>query len=682
MTGGLIQLVSSGKQDGYLTFNPQITFFKKIYRRHTIFGIEFLSTTPDQQPEYNNRVTFILNNISDLISRCYVEITIPTLSFTESATVTNLKQNQLQNLQNQYNKWFTLYTNLKNYCSIEILLYQNVTQLLQSINITLNLLKQNVIKFNSKYKATKNSLQNLIVDSVFSQINLTGYILQLNLMIVSNDYTPYNTATEININDLTTNINVYYNNIITNLKYYYSNYIFYKKQYNNLNNKNVPFAWNKNLAHIFFNDFEVEIGGQTIESYSLEQSIIYQTHHLPAEQTDNYNIMIGNTGNLNAFDNTTKVGQTLLIPLNFWFCKDIGCALPTVALANANVSINLKINSLKNLLYFEDLEQEYYNFLVVTVPNDKVTQKTLNYSSFTLDQETNLITYKCTNITYGLLAINYPSLESVDKNDDLTEILNLYGIKINNQLVMELKQWINFRKNYTKDQNVINPGANNNFLQYYSSVPKPQISLITESVYLDDVERNKFASVKLEYVVEIFQENVYDIENQALVSGEFSIDRPVKELTWITQPKLLVNGLTEYGKTYITDFEFKQFFTSDYYSNRSITLNYQDIIKPIYDYKFFNPVQSYQYFNNSLLEGVYCYNFGLYPEENQPSGTANFSMFKGKLFNFVLDKNFLAQYFNTTFNPLQFGLTLTFMARSYNFFIVEKGYGRMVFATG
>lgn len=681
MTGGLIQLVSSGKQDGYLTFNPQITFFKKIYRRHTIFGIEFLETKPDQQPEYNNRVTFILNNISDLISRCYIEITIPTLSFTESATVTNLKQNQLQNLQNQSNKWYTLYTNLKNYCSIEILLYQNVTQLLESINITLNLLKQNVIKFNSKYKTTKNSLQNLIVDSVFSQIDLTGYILQLNLMIVSNDYTPYDTTIEININDLTNNINKYYKNMITNLNYYYSNYMYYKRQYNILNNKNVPFAWNDNLAHVFFTDFEVEIGGQSIEKYSLEQSIIYQKHHLPEEQTANYNTMIGNTGNLSKFDNNIKVGQTLLIPLNFWFCKDIGCALPTVALANANVSVNLKINSLQNLLYFEDLEQEYYNFLVVTVNNDGITQKTLNYSNFTLDTNTNLITYYCSNITYGLLAINYPSLASVDKNDDLTEILNLYGKTVNNELIMELKEWINFRKNYTKDQNVINPGANNNFLQYYSSVPKPQISLITESVYLDDVERNKFASVKLEYVVEIFQENIYDIENQGLVNGEFSIDRPVKELTWITQPKLLLNGFTEYGKTYLTDFQFKQFFTSDYYSNLSISLNYQDIIKTIYDYNFFNPLQSYQYFNNSLLDGVYCYNFGLYPEENQPSGTANFSMFKGKLFNFVLNKNFLAEYFDPTFNPSQFGLTLTFMARSYNFFIVEKGYGRMVFAT-
>jgi hypothetical protein len=468
--------------------------------------------------------------------------------------------------------------------------------------------------------------------------------------------------------------------MITNLKYYYSNYIYYTKQYNNLNNKNVPFAWNKNLAHIFFTDFEIEIGGQSIEKYSLEQSLIYQKHHLPAEQTANYDVMIGNTGNLSTFDNSTKVGQTLLIPLNFWFCKDIGCALPTVALANSNVSLNLKINTLKNLLYFEDLEQEYYNFLVVTVPKDITTQVTLNYSSLSLDINTQLITYHCTNITYGLLEINYPSLASVDGNDDLTEILTLYGKTVNNQRIMELNEWLNFRRNYKKDQNVINPGANNNFIQYYSLVAKPQISLITESVYLDDIERNKFASVKLEYVVEIFQENIYDIENQGLVSGEFSIDRPVKELSWITQPKLFVNGFTEYGKTYITDFQFNQFIKNSYYNSLSITLNQQDIIKPIYDYNFFNHLQSYQYYNNSLPDGVYAYNFGLYPEENQPSGTANFSMFKGKLFNFVLNKNFLIEYFNTTFNPNQFGLTLTFMARSYNFLIVEKGMGRMVFA--
>ena len=40
MAGGLLQIVASGAQDVYLTGNPQITFFKVVYRRHTNFSME------------------------------------------------------------------------------------------------------------------------------------------------------------------------------------------------------------------------------------------------------------------------------------------------------------------------------------------------------------------------------------------------------------------------------------------------------------------------------------------------------------------------------------------------------------------------------------------------------------------------------------------------------------------
>ena len=40
MAGALIQLVAQGVQDLYLTTDPQITFFKIIYRRHTNFSVE------------------------------------------------------------------------------------------------------------------------------------------------------------------------------------------------------------------------------------------------------------------------------------------------------------------------------------------------------------------------------------------------------------------------------------------------------------------------------------------------------------------------------------------------------------------------------------------------------------------------------------------------------------------
>ena len=36
MGGGLMQLVAYGAQDVYLTGNPQITFWKVVYRRHKL----------------------------------------------------------------------------------------------------------------------------------------------------------------------------------------------------------------------------------------------------------------------------------------------------------------------------------------------------------------------------------------------------------------------------------------------------------------------------------------------------------------------------------------------------------------------------------------------------------------------------------------------------------------------
>jgi len=80
MTGGLLQIVTSGKQDIYLTIDPQITFFKKVYRRHTNFSLELKEFNPEQTPEYNNMVTFNVN-VGDAIHRCYFEIDLPNLSF-------------------------------------------------------------------------------------------------------------------------------------------------------------------------------------------------------------------------------------------------------------------------------------------------------------------------------------------------------------------------------------------------------------------------------------------------------------------------------------------------------------------------------------------------------------------------------------------------------------------------
>jgi len=74
MGGGLLQLVAYGAQDVYLTGNPQITFFKVVYRRHTNFAIEAIQQTFNGTPGFGNRVTCQISRNGDLIHRMYLSV--------------------------------------------------------------------------------------------------------------------------------------------------------------------------------------------------------------------------------------------------------------------------------------------------------------------------------------------------------------------------------------------------------------------------------------------------------------------------------------------------------------------------------------------------------------------------------------------------------------------------------
>jgi uncharacterized protein YaaR (DUF327 family) len=80
MGGGLLQLVAYGAQDVYLTGNPQITFFKVVYRRHTNFALESIQQTFNGTPGFNNKIVCTVSRNGDLINRAYIEIELKTLT--------------------------------------------------------------------------------------------------------------------------------------------------------------------------------------------------------------------------------------------------------------------------------------------------------------------------------------------------------------------------------------------------------------------------------------------------------------------------------------------------------------------------------------------------------------------------------------------------------------------------
>jgi hypothetical protein len=79
MGGGLMQLVAYGAQDVYLTGNPQITFFKVVYRRHTNFSMECIEQPLDSSRFGGTHNVQVLRN-GDLAGRMYLKTTLPALT--------------------------------------------------------------------------------------------------------------------------------------------------------------------------------------------------------------------------------------------------------------------------------------------------------------------------------------------------------------------------------------------------------------------------------------------------------------------------------------------------------------------------------------------------------------------------------------------------------------------------
>lgn len=77
MGGGLLQLVAYGAQDAYLSGNPQITFWRGLFKRHTNFAMEPFRVNLTGQANWGTKHSAILGRHADLISSAYIEVEMP-----------------------------------------------------------------------------------------------------------------------------------------------------------------------------------------------------------------------------------------------------------------------------------------------------------------------------------------------------------------------------------------------------------------------------------------------------------------------------------------------------------------------------------------------------------------------------------------------------------------------------
>ena len=78
MGGGLLQLVAHGAQDAYLSGNPQITFWKGLFKRHTNFAMEPFRVRLTGVPAWGNKQSVTLARHADLLYSTYLDVILPT----------------------------------------------------------------------------------------------------------------------------------------------------------------------------------------------------------------------------------------------------------------------------------------------------------------------------------------------------------------------------------------------------------------------------------------------------------------------------------------------------------------------------------------------------------------------------------------------------------------------------
>lgn len=127
-SGGLMQLVSYGSEDLYLTGNPQVTFFKVVYQRHTNFAYEWVPQYFEPHNQFSTtqqvQMDAKINRDGDLIRDVALVIDLPAIYSTEEENfrwIKNLGQVFIyyadfivgaQRISRQYGQWLSIWSEL------------------------------------------------------------------------------------------------------------------------------------------------------------------------------------------------------------------------------------------------------------------------------------------------------------------------------------------------------------------------------------------------------------------------------------------------------------------------------------------------------------------------------------------------------------------------------------------
>lgn len=395
MGGGIVQLAIYGTQDIFLTGTPQITFFKVVYRRHTHFAKEFVSQHFIGANNFGQDMTCVVDKLGDLMSRVYLEIELPKVDLIKAQQYWQFDK---PTVSYQYEKIKEFYQMVCDHISINTDISRKLEILIKTNNISMidieatmssPLFIENLVTSRKKiqeYIATNNNF-NDISELSDNKFNLIQHINQFDTQLLFNNAIK---VANLQYSKMGNNIDLIKRKIINyflrkllyqEMKNFYMKiyqlYLDKEKLYrsfvDNTYLERYKFAWVEELGHALIDNVEIKIGSNSIDKQTGDWLILFNKIFGKEYQMENYNKMIGNVPELTIFDDKIKNTYKLFIPLQFWFCRHTGLALPLIALRYHDVVLNFKLKDLSKLCYVEEAEglldilniQSQYNINII-----------------------------------------------------------------------------------------------------------------------------------------------------------------------------------------------------------------------------------------------------------------------------------------------------------------------------
>ena len=113
------------------------------------------------------------------------------------------------------------------------------------------------------------------------------------------------------------------------------------------------FGYIQGVGNYLIKSVSIEIGGQQMDEQYGQWMDIWSELNLSGAQLDGYGTMVGKNYNAaiwQPYDPSVEPGSMLQIPLQFWFCRNPGLAIPLIALQFHEVKLKISFETFQNLV--------------------------------------------------------------------------------------------------------------------------------------------------------------------------------------------------------------------------------------------------------------------------------------------------------------------------------------------